>query len=67
MQDLGDKKINHEIFSIQRDSLERQKLFLKHDAHRERTDFLCVRVVWRADLLPPLLNWDGAEERSGDS
>ena len=24
-------------------------------------------VVWRADLLPPLLHWDGAEERSGDS
>ena len=38
-------KINYEIFSIQRDSLERQKLFLKHDADRvwERTDSLCVR------------------------
>ena len=36
-------KINPEIFNIQRDSLERQKLFHKHDAHRERTDSLCVR------------------------
>ena len=24
-------------------------------------------LVWQADLSPPLLYWDGAEERSGDS